>query len=54
MVKLMAPQFIKPYVKTNKNNTADAEAICEAVGRRPSMRFVPVKTVEQQVVFSAE
>ena len=53
MVKLMAPQFVKLYVKTNKNNTADAEAICEAVGR-PSMRFVPVKTGEQQVVFSAE
>ena len=36
MVKLMAPQFVKPYVKSNKNDAADAEAICEAVGR-PSM-----------------
>lgn len=46
-VKLMAPQFVKPYVKANKNDARDAEAICEAVSR-PSMRFVPVKTVEQQ------
>src|SRR3984893_1758588 len=46
-VKLIAPQFVKPYVKTNKNDARDAEAICEAVSR-PSMRFVPVKTVEQQ------
>ena len=50
-VKLMAPQFVKPYVKTNKNDAADAEAICEAV-TRPTMRFVPVKTVEQQAVLS--
>ena len=50
-VKLMAPQFVKPYVKTNKNDSADAEAICEAVGR-PSMRFVPIKTGEQQAVLS--
>lgn len=50
-VKLMAPQFVKPYVKTNKNDAADAEAICEAV-RRPNMRFVPVKTAEQQAVLS--
>jgi transposase len=50
-VKLMAPQFVKPYVKTNKNDRADAEAICEAVGR-PNMRFVPVKTVEQQGILS--
>src|SRR6202162_5448340 len=42
-VRLIAPQFVKPYVKTNKNDVADAEAICEAVGR-PNMRFVPVKT----------
>jgi transposase len=41
-VRLMAPQFVKPYVKTNKNDAADAEAICEAVGR-PNMRFVPIK-----------
>ena len=47
MVKLMAPQFVKPYVKTNKNDAADAEAICEAVSR-PNMRFVPIKTGEQQ------
>jgi transposase len=44
-VKLMAPQFVKPYVKTNKNDARDAEAICEAVSR-PNMRFVPVKSVE--------
>ena len=37
-VRLMAPQFVKPYVKTNKNDAADAQAICEAV-TRPSMRF---------------
>lgn len=48
-VKLIAPQFVKPYVKSNKNDAADAEAICEAMGR-PGMRFVPVKTVEQQDV----
>lgn len=48
-VKLMAPQFVKPYVKTNKNDAADAEAICEAVGR-PNMHFVPVKTDDQQAV----
>ena len=46
-VKLIAPQFVKPYVKGNKNDANDAEAICEAVSR-PTMRFVPVKTVEQQ------
>lgn len=46
-VKLISPQFVRPYVKSNKNDMADAEAICEAVGR-PSMRFVPIKTVEQQ------
>lgn len=46
-VKLMAPQFVKPYVKTNKNDQADSEAICEAVAR-PNMRFVPIKTAEQQ------
>ena len=50
-VKLMAPQFVKPYVKSNKNDARDAEAICEAVGR-PSMRFVAVKTVEQQSVLA--
>ena len=46
-VQLMAPQFVKPYVKSNKNDSVDAEAICEAV-QRPSMRFVPSKSVEQQ------
>ena len=46
-VRLIAPQFVKPYVKSNKNDAADAEAICEAA-QRPSMRFVAVKTVEQQ------
>jgi transposase len=50
-VKLMAPQFVKPYVKTNKHDAADAEAICEAV-RRPNMRFVPVKNIEQQAVLA--
>jgi len=50
-VRLMAPQFVKPYVKTNKNDAADAEAICEALSR-PNMRFVPVKTVEQQAVLA--
>ncbi len=47
----MAPQFVKPYVKTNKNDAADAEAICEAVNRH-NMHFVPVKNVEQQAVLS--
>lgn len=46
-VRLMAPQFVKPYVKSNKNDANDAEAICEAV-TRPNMRFVPQKSVEQQ------
>ncbi len=50
-VKLMAPQFVKPYVKTNKHDAADAEAICEAVAR-PNMRFVPVKTEEQQGILA--
>ena len=50
-VRLMAPQFVKPYVKTNKNDVADAAAICEAV-TRPSMRFVPIKNVEQQGVLA--
>jgi transposase len=48
-VNLMAPQFVKPYVKSNKSDRNDAEAICEAVGRK-NMRFVPVKTAEQQAV----
>jgi transposase len=46
-VKLIAPQFVKPYVKRGKNDAADAEAICEAMSR-PTMRFVPVKSPEQQ------
>jgi len=46
-VTLMAPQFVKPYVKSNKNDSRDAEAIAEAV-TRPTMRFVPVKDVDQQ------
>jgi transposase len=45
-VKLMHPKYVKPYVKTNKNDGRDAEAICEAVSR-PTMRFVSIKTVEQ-------
>ncbi len=48
-VRLMAPRYVKPYVKRNKNDMADAEAICEAV-TRPTMRFVPIKTPEQQSV----
>ena len=46
-VKLISPQFVKPYVKGNKNDSRDAEAIGEAVSR-PHMRFVPLKTVESQ------
>jgi transposase len=46
-VRLIAPQFVKPFVKSNKNDAVDAEAICEAA-QRPTMRFVAVKTVEQQ------
>jgi transposase len=46
-VKLLPPQYVKPYVKRNKNDAADAEAICEAMSR-PRMRFVPVKSLEQQ------
>jgi transposase len=46
-VRLMPPAYVKPYVKRQKNDAADAEAICEAV-TRPNMRFVPTKTVEQQ------
>jgi transposase len=43
----LPPQYVKPYVKRNKNDAADAAAICEAISR-PTMRFVPVKTVVQQ------
>ena len=46
-VRLIAPQFVKPYVKSNKNDTNDAEAICEAMSR-PNMRFVTIKSVAQQ------
>lgn len=48
-VRLMPPRYVKPYVKRNKNDAADAEAICEAV-QRPTMRFVPIKSPEQQSV----
>jgi transposase len=50
-VKLMTPRFVRPYVKSNKNDAKDAEAICEAVGR-PSMRFVAVKSQTQQEVLA--
>ena len=50
-VLLMAPQFVKPYVKTNKSDCNDAAAICEAVGR-PNMHFVAVKTTEMQAVLA--
>ena len=48
-VRLMPPRYVKPYVKRNKNDAADAEAICEAV-TRPNMRFVPIKTADQQSI----
>jgi len=48
-VKIMAPRFVAPYRKSGKNDGNDAEAICEAVGR-PSMRFVAVKSAEQQAL----
>lgn len=48
-VKLLPAQFVRPYVKTNKNDAADAEAICEAM-TRPTMRFVPIKEEQQQEV----
>jgi transposase len=50
-VRLMPPAYVKPYVKRNKNDGRDAEAICEAVSR-PTMRFVPVKSVEQQATMA--
>lgn len=46
-VRIVAPQFVKPYVKRGKNDAADAEALCEAMSR-PAMRFVPEKSVDQQ------
>jgi transposase len=52
-VRLMVTQFVKPYVKTSKNSVADAEAICEAVNR-PNMRFVPIKSIEQQAILSMQ
>jgi transposase len=48
-VRLMPPHYVKPYVKRNKNDAADAQAICEAV-TRPTMRFVAVKSEDQQSV----
>ena len=48
-VRLIPPQYVKPFVKTNKNDASDAEAICEAV-IRPTMRFAPIKSAEQQSV----
>ena len=54
-VRLIPPAYVKPFVKRQKNDAADAEAICEAA-QRPTMRFVPVKSEEQQasgVVFRA-
>ncbi len=48
-VRLIAPQFVKPFVKTNKNDASDAEAICEAM-QRPTMRFAAVKSAEQQSI----
>ncbi|MFN3213723.1 MAG: IS110 family transposase [Henriciella sp.] len=50
-VKLMPPQFVKPYLKSQKNDMRDAEAICEAV-TRPTMRFVPIKTPDQQALLA--
>ena len=50
-MRLIAPQFVKPYVKSNKNDVADAEAICEAL-LRPNMRFVAVKTIDQQALLA--
>src|SRR5262249_47652824 len=52
-VVLLPPQYVKPYLKRGKNDTADAEAICEAMSR-PTMRFVPVKTTEQQAALMLE
>jgi transposase len=50
-VQLMPPVYVKPYVKRGKTDAADAEAICEAV-RRPTMRFVPIKSVDQQAALA--
>jgi len=51
-VRLMPPAYVKPYVKRGKTDAADAEAVCEAV-TRPTMRFVAVKTLEQQAALSS-
>lgn len=48
-VRIMAAQYVRPYLKGGKNDANDAEAICEAVGR-PSMRFVPIKSSDQQAI----
>ena len=50
-VKFIPGQLVKPYVKSNKNDSADAEAICEAV-TRPNMRFASIKTEDQQDIHS--
>lgn len=50
-VRIMPPQYVRPYVKTNKNDAADAGAICEAM-QRPEMRFVAMKSVEQQALLT--
>lgn len=50
-VRLIPPQYVKPYVKRNKTDAADAEAICEAVAK-PNMRFVPIKTKQQQSILA--
>ncbi len=48
-VRLIPPQYVNPFVKTNKNDACDAEAICEAL-LRPTMRFAPIKSAEQQSI----
>jgi len=50
-VELIPPQYVKPFVKRNKNDAADAEAICEAM-MRPNMALVPIKNAEQQAILS--
>lgn len=50
-VRMIPPQYVKPFVKRNKTDSADAEAICEAAGR-PTMRFVAVKDIHQQSVLA--
>ena len=52
-VKPMAPKFVAPYRKSGKNDGNDAEVVCEAVSR-PSMRFVPVKSAEQQALLARD